>query len=226
MLSKSAFSVGRALDTLNSVCGAGSEGITVTGVSEVFSAKVENPVQYFRLFAAFNKETNKTRLITNQSPVQKIQPEDYFDEKNEITIQHDPKTGKDVPVALPQQLASFFTLFGVYDGNGIPMNDKAKNVTIQWIEIPQSVSSIEASDAMLFGGQQLSKCPMGGNVLSKIAAASLDCVIESDSCDNPYVQKYMVSRSCWAVCSFQHYRLSTPVYYCITFSLCVVELCC
>ena len=200
MFSKSASSVGRALDTLQTSCGKGSEGVVVTAVSEIFTAKVENPVQYFIPFATLNQDTDKLREIPSnqwQWPVQKIQPEDYFDEKNEVTTYHDPKTGKDMTIAVPQQLASFIALFQVLDRNSKPMNGEATNVQIQWIEIPESVSLLEVVQAVGHGGQQLSDCPSGGSVLSGIAAASLECVTGGKmDCDAPDVTKFMVGGVC------------------------------
>ena len=109
MLSKSAFSVGRAMDTSQTSCGAGSEGIIVTGVSEVFSAKVENPVQYFLPFATVNKETDKVRVIPAnqiQRLVQQIQPEDYFDEAPTFKQSYAPQSGEIFGI-LKQMLETF-----------------------------------------------------------------------------------------------------------------------
>ena len=189
MFSPSAFSVGRALDTAHK-CGQGSEGIVVTGVSDMFTSEVENPVQFFVPKFFYNVETESFRETPKDQsywPVQQVQPEDYYGEK----LKPPPSNG----FAVPQDLAELMVLFQVLDRNRKPMNGQATNVNIQWIEVPESVSFLDVVVAKNYGGEQISVCPKGGNSLSGVAAATVKCLLheEGDCTDR---DKTLVHRAC------------------------------
>ena len=174
MFSPSAFSVGRARDTSLGRCGEAGGGITVTAVSDMFTVEVFNPVRRFVLDGAINKVTQAWQQITDHdSPVQQIQSKSYYQHPNGLSP------------------GIFTAVFKVSGWDSKPINGKATNVKIQWIEIPASVPTIDAIDAQYFGGQQVSACPKGGNVLPTVAAAAVQCVLggNASNCDDPAARK-------------------------------------
>ena len=193
MFSNSAFGVGRADDTVEGSCGAGSEGIVVTGVSDIFTRVVENPVQSFIPVGFVNREKSSYRPLSGQDffmSVQGVRDEDYYYTANNVA--YSSELGRDV--SPPQDLAGFTAYFKVSDRNFQGMNGQATDVQIQWVEVPDSVSLLEVLDAKLYGGQQISKCPPGGSVLTPVAAASVECLIGNNKCSDPDVKKMLVGR--------------------------------
>lgn len=181
MFSRSAFSVGRALDTTQK-CGEGGEGIVVMGVSDMFTSEVENPVQFFIPKFYWNDESETLREVSMDElhwPVQEVHPEDYNGEQ----VQPPPDSSEGF--AVPQDLASLHAFFQVLDRNGEPMNGEATDVAIQWIQVPESVSFFDTLVAKHYGGEQLSHCPEGGSVLSGVAKATIECLLQEEmSCDD------------------------------------------
>ena len=193
MFSKSAFSVGRAVDTVQSSCGASSAGILVTGASDIFTRVVENPVQMFVPFGFYNDETGAFRALHESAfdmPVQEVNPEDYFGTANDVSHSSE----WDRSISEPQHLAMFNAYFIVFDRDVNPMNGQASDVQIQWIEVPESVSLLEVNDAKDYGGQQVSACPRegGGSVLPPITAALAECALGNTKCSDPGTKKTLV----------------------------------
>ena len=199
MFSQSAFSVGRTLDTAQTTCGEGTGGIIVTAVSDMFTSRVANPVNFFIPVGTSNRETGEYTdyaapikiAETMENPIFKIPADAYYSTKN--IIKTDPTTNE--LVSQPQHRAEFQVYFMVLDKNGQPMNDEAKDVKIQWVEVPQSVSLLDIVDAKyVTGGQQVSDCPSGGSVFPNITAAGAKCFFENQKCDEPTAEKITVGR--------------------------------
>ena len=192
MFSKSAFSVGRAVDTDQGSCGSGIEGIVVTGASDIFTRVVENPVQAVLPLGFMNEEKGSDGfrpLSPDINPDTVFWPdlEDYYSTEN-------------VP---GYPLAAIKPIFMIADRNLKGMNGQATDVQIQWLEVPDSVSLTEILDAKLFGAQQISPCPSEGSAFTPIAAAGMKCVMESiygqQNCSDPGAKKMLVG--CLIVCS-------------------------
>ena len=170
VFSKSAFSVGRAVDSTDSTCGGKSTGIRVTGASEMFTAAVVNPIRDF--FPVGFMKNSSLRTIQIGAPVEVVQDQDYFEQ--------------------PHSLSAFHAYFMVIGQDGKPMNGEATNVQIQWIEVSDSVSAIDFINAK-FGGQQISKCPHGRSVLPKHVAARVECGMDNN-CDKPQAKTTLVGQ--------------------------------
>ena len=190
--SQSAFSVGRALDTTHTTCGEGSQGITVTGVSDMFTSSVVNPVQYFVPYVAVNDDTGGARIFAQNDyykPVLKLQEEDY--------------AHKD-----PHHRAVLHLYFGVVDSNIAGLNGQAKDVKVQWIELPDSVPILEDINARYVGGLQMSECPEGGSVFPDIVREGIKC-FQNSNCDDPTVTKQTVGKVCMHYFVFVCYFVQT-----------------
>ena len=158
----------------------------MTAVSDMFTMEVVNPVQRFVPGATYNPYTGVLRSITDYHlpnsglPVLKIQDDDYYPHPSGAT------------------LGFFNAFFTVLDSDSKPINGKATNVRIQWIEVPDSVSLLDVLDAQYVGGRQASRCPEGGNVLPATAAKIVDCglsQISPSDCSDPKARIFLVRRA-------------------------------